>query len=274
MTNNSTASEMLTRPVGRRGQFPEKDYVYVVEFGDQLVKVGRSIYPHTRAKNLSTGSGRKLGRIWVSRPMHSACKMEGRVHAALGARRGLGEWFACSFDEAVSIAEREFSEGELWSEEGAARRAEAAGAALQPIKDLIMAGMKEQSDKASESCKKAFLEKMWERALKNCETYLQQKELAEAAYWRAVSEDIDDFDPCEAAMAEAKDIAMISAYSNESYLSATRMEHVMLGVTMESCMLFTQDVNKIPAMLEELEGIIRKRPAEAEATSASGEDFA
>lgn len=243
--------------------------VYVAEFGNHLVKIGRSIHPQKRVKSLASGSGRDVGRVWISSPTRLAWELEGRIHASLAESRGVGEWFMCSFEDAVSAAHREFlacDSDQTYSEINAQET-------LNPeIKNLFKAAINYEHSHAAEAYNKSFMNGMWGRAIKNCGVYLQYRDIAEKAYWIAVSEELESLPDLTSTPQEAKEIAMMMAYSDESYLAASRMENIHLGITMESCMLFTQDAKKIPAMLEEIEKIALQEAMSDEGSSVDMED--
>lgn len=252
MAKHST-SENPTSPI-------LKDHVYVIEFGSGLVKVGRSIHPNRRAANIASGSGRKQMRLWISPAVHGARPWEARAHAALGDFRQIGEWFKCSFEDAVSAAENAQRSEEIWSAAGQEKLAEASAKRFEMLKSLILLSANDDMSRIFARFKVKFLDDMRERAIKNCEAYLSYRAAAERCFWACVQRESSDAE-------DGRDIALALAYSDEEYLAASRIEHVHLGITMESCMLVLNDVEAIPAMLEEIEAIALSRISEREVTA-------
>lgn len=234
-----------------------KDHVYVIEFGSRLVKVGRSIDPQRRAANISSGSGRQKKRLWVSPSVHGAGPWEARTHAELAHCRQLGEWFECSFDEAVSAAKLTEIPEEIWTAAGQVKRNEESAKRLETLKSLISLSATDQAGRFFADIKIKFLDDMRERAIKNCEAYLSYRASAERCFWECVQRESGD-------AGDDQGLAIALAYSSEEYLAASRMEHVHLGITMESCMLVLNDVEAIPAMLDEIEAIALGRMSESE----------
>ena len=249
---------MTTRK--RQHPFLPRDYVYVAEFGAGLVKVGRSTNPEGRTQALATGSGRKLGRVWISNPVCFAGPFEKRAHAELDEHRSHGEWFNCCFENAVERVAKQFSEDELWTEEKSEERALRAEKVLGILQAAVM-GTDDGS--AFAQYRNDFLRNMRERVIKNYITYLHFQNLAEQAFIEAVSQELTECN--EWAGSEVKeDIATVLALSNDAYREAEMNAHINLGITLESCMLYTQDVNRIPEVLEEVAVIANQRLASQE----------
>ena len=82
-------------------------YVYVISKNERMVKIGISHYPEIRRKGLETETGEPmtLEQTWV-RPKEEAIKVERRAHKLLRSCRTLGEWFACTKEEAIEAVER------------------------------------------------------------------------------------------------------------------------------------------------------------------------
>lgn len=233
-----------------------KEHVYVIEFGSSLVKVGRSANPERRAAAIASGSGREKSRIWISDPVHAAGPWESRTHAHLGAFRQSGEWFTCSFDDAVIAAKRQSREEEVWTEAGQEQRNYEANEKFELLKALARRDVGQRCDQIATQMRERFLVDMRERAIKNCIAYLSYKEATEKTLWKVISEELSSI-KCPAS--EDFAVAVAVAHSDDRFLSATRIEHVHLGITMESCMLVLNDVDRIPTMLDELEVIARSR---------------
>lgn len=82
-----------------------KGCIYIVEDRKgHLVKIGRSENPDQRINAIRTSSGRSIGQVFVTVPFHGYRKAETRIHKVLAVKRGVGEWFACSFDLAKKVA--------------------------------------------------------------------------------------------------------------------------------------------------------------------------
>ena len=80
-------------------------HVYILQRPDGLVKIGRSINPVRRIRSLETQGGFSAEKTWVSQPVDDAGFVERTVHGLLSDKRGIGEWFDCEFNDAVSSAE-------------------------------------------------------------------------------------------------------------------------------------------------------------------------
>jgi len=78
-------------------------YVYIIEFDDDKVKIGRTITPKTRLRTLSTQSGRKIKRQYISKPHTDYKNTEYRMHKRLKHSRRVGEYFKVDFEHAVKI---------------------------------------------------------------------------------------------------------------------------------------------------------------------------
>lgn len=67
-----------------------QDHLYVMQAADGRVKIGRSIKPEERRRALETAAGLRLHLLIV---VDGAGAREAKVHSALSAFRGVGEWF-------------------------------------------------------------------------------------------------------------------------------------------------------------------------------------
>lgn len=111
-------------------------HIYAIE-GPQGVKVGVSVNPTLRIRNIETQGGFLVSRAWVSLPTRNAFSVERATHSALSATRSVGEWFFTPFDDAVSAVELSMSiEPANWRE---AARFEAfqRGVSLKQIADAM-----------------------------------------------------------------------------------------------------------------------------------------
>ena len=78
-------------------------HVYVVEDAErQLCKIGSSVNPKSRTRAIQTTSGICQGRIHISNPIQNFRHCETMAHKVLAFKRTTGEWFDCTFDEAVA----------------------------------------------------------------------------------------------------------------------------------------------------------------------------
>jgi len=78
-------------------------YVYVLERADGYVKIGKSVDAQKRLNEIETISGLKSGRTWVSQPCGNYSEIEKECHKKLFQKRGIGEYFHVSFDDAVNL---------------------------------------------------------------------------------------------------------------------------------------------------------------------------
>ena len=81
-------------------------HIYVIERSDgAMVKIGRSISPDDRVRNIHTISGGSA-RHYISNAVFDYKSTENTLHRVLASRRRTGEWFAIPFDLAVRIVGR------------------------------------------------------------------------------------------------------------------------------------------------------------------------
>lgn len=76
-------------------------YIYIVEFGPQHVKIGKSKDPVRRLLTLSNQSGVRATRNWVSPACYNYGEIERELHEKFEKHRGIGEYFSLDFDVAV-----------------------------------------------------------------------------------------------------------------------------------------------------------------------------
>jgi len=76
-------------------------YVYLIQ-APHGVKVGVSVRPQKRIRDIETQGGFSTLRTWISEPARNAFSVESAAHAALRDSRLVGEWFGCAFEVALS----------------------------------------------------------------------------------------------------------------------------------------------------------------------------
>lgn len=91
-------------------------YVYVAEFADGLIKVGFTKKPSLRFYQIARQSGRICERHWISERLIDAYRLEQSAHRALGDARAQGEWYLCSYQQAVDVVESLQGAFERWSQ--------------------------------------------------------------------------------------------------------------------------------------------------------------
>jgi hypothetical protein len=77
-----------------------RDHLYVIGAGDSIVKIGRSMSPPARLRNIQTGNPMKLRILHV---VPGAGHLEDDVHQEFSVRHLGGEWF--NFGESDPVAE-------------------------------------------------------------------------------------------------------------------------------------------------------------------------
>lgn len=77
--------------------------VYIIERHNRLVKIGISVEPRTRIKNIETMLGERLRYIFLSEECINFADIEPVMHWEFAARRKLGEWFDTDFILAVAM---------------------------------------------------------------------------------------------------------------------------------------------------------------------------
>jgi len=80
-------------------------YVYAVDFGQGLVKIGRALKPEARIRALETQSGRAALNYWFSPLIEDYEKIELQAHKELKEFRRTGEWFSINLFKAISTIE-------------------------------------------------------------------------------------------------------------------------------------------------------------------------
>jgi hypothetical protein len=101
------------------GYVPHIASVYVICAGDSAVKVGVSINPGARARNLQTGQDRIVRVFWAVMLEYSdAYRLEKEVHDKLRRTVGgaSGEWFYIAPETAVAAIQAQLKSGDFWAE--------------------------------------------------------------------------------------------------------------------------------------------------------------
>jgi len=76
--------------------------VYIAEFSDGHIKIGHSISPDRRLRDIAGGNQSKMLRHWIGPRVKSAVTLEHRAHRHFAAKRAGGEFFKVDFNEAVA----------------------------------------------------------------------------------------------------------------------------------------------------------------------------
>ena len=79
-------------------------YVYIVQANNK-VKIGASMQPIIRVRNIILGSGDPKSKSHISKETIDYYNMEREMHTYFGNKNTLGEWFNVGFDEAVKHLE-------------------------------------------------------------------------------------------------------------------------------------------------------------------------
>lgn len=77
-------------------------YVYVAEFSDGHVKIGKSINPEVRLRNIAGSNQASITRQWISPALVDPYAVENAAHRHFAADRVGGEFFKASFDAIVA----------------------------------------------------------------------------------------------------------------------------------------------------------------------------
>lgn len=104
--------------LGRR-DFSNIGTVYVIEFSNGLLKIGKSFIPKKRIKTISAQIPFSINRIFISKYHLYHCKTELLLHKTYKANRLNGEYFNCNFDivvrfiNSLKITERNITKQEI-----------------------------------------------------------------------------------------------------------------------------------------------------------------
>jgi hypothetical protein len=78
-------------------------YVYILLADDKTVKIGVTVQPYTRVRQIETASGKTIIDWMFSKACSNYLDIEKSMHDKFKSSRLEGEWFKCSFDKAKSI---------------------------------------------------------------------------------------------------------------------------------------------------------------------------
>lgn len=78
-------------------------YVYIIKKGHRFIKVGRSVDPDARIRQIETQGGFIAADFFISQLCSNYCKIETDMHKVLARHRKIGKWFEFSFGKAVEI---------------------------------------------------------------------------------------------------------------------------------------------------------------------------
>lgn len=243
-----------------------KDFVYVIEFEESLVKVGRSTNPDTRIKNVSSASGRKHLRTWVSPAVMDAGQLETSCHLALGEFRGHGEWFNCSYDFAVSQARSLASISMPWSQEEDSRRDQARKENFDAFFSTVFPSLGYGREADLEGRFMDRLKKqMFERSILNYMSFLEIDAQRSTVFDNQIAAQEAAFTTLgELSIDSACELIFLRALASEEYLAATMMSGVYLGQATDNCMMVLGDAEKVSGMIDVIEIEARRRLAEKE----------
>ena len=79
----------------------KKGYVYILEWANNLVKIGRSKNPYNRINTLRTQSPIELKQTYISEEILNYEEVEIKLHKFFSKGRKHGEYFTITFDKAV-----------------------------------------------------------------------------------------------------------------------------------------------------------------------------
>lgn len=76
--------------------------VYVAKFADGHIKIGHSVSPERRLRDIAGSNQSTMLCHWISDRIKDAVKLEHRAHRHFAKHRAGGEFFKVDFDEAVA----------------------------------------------------------------------------------------------------------------------------------------------------------------------------
>ena len=79
------------------------DYSKMPQIDDTKIKIGRSINPEIRCKNIITQSGMTYCKPYIYLKCKDKINSEKSIHKLLNQYRGVGEWFYISPFKAISL---------------------------------------------------------------------------------------------------------------------------------------------------------------------------
>ncbi|EJD6508489.1 GIY-YIG nuclease family protein [Providencia rettgeri] len=116
-----------------------KGYVYAIE-NNGKVKIGSTINPKSRLRNIQTQGGFISANIYLSNQLYAYQDLEILIHKNLGDFRDIGEWFNVDFDSACKEIEDGYKQ--LKSSDQEAKKKEialSAGSAIAMIAEKLIA---------------------------------------------------------------------------------------------------------------------------------------
>jgi hypothetical protein len=87
--------------------------VYVIEFSDGHIKIGRSITPEKRIQSVAGSNQHSLKRSWISDGLANHAKLETAAHRHFTVDRVGGEFFSTKFETAVSWIAGEWAKHQI-----------------------------------------------------------------------------------------------------------------------------------------------------------------
>jgi len=111
-------------------------HVYCIE-APHGIKVGVSVNPQERIRNLETQGGFAVSRTWISEPARNAFSVERATHSLLAESRSVGEWFSCPFEVALGAAQTAMTAEPANWREAARFEAFSRGVSIREIADKM-----------------------------------------------------------------------------------------------------------------------------------------
>lgn len=176
-----------------------KGHVYVFGSEEGPVKIGISVNPASRLREITCRSGRDLSKVFISPEMSCYQAIEKYLHGVFARSRRPGEWFDIDFDEAVSELEKVgvYSEYEPWIDtdsyvQGSVLRARIRSFLERsdntgPVVAAFMEGFGEESMKLVDYADYCDLQKVKERSYRILDAVLSDEEMASAFKLRVAS---------------------------------------------------------------------------------------
>lgn len=92
---------VITRMIKTKNNKSDAGNIYVLEREDGLCKIGRSISPKKRLKQIETQGGLEVKNQYISHRIINYKKIEHMIHDMIKEQKYKGEWFNICFDDAV-----------------------------------------------------------------------------------------------------------------------------------------------------------------------------
>jgi len=83
----------------------QQGFVYIIDFGEGQVKIGKSINPQDRITNIERIIGKTCINVKISPRCNNYSKIESYLHAKFSQQRIKGEWFKVAFEDACIALE-------------------------------------------------------------------------------------------------------------------------------------------------------------------------